>query len=180
MAIVDVLRGMIMNRVTYAVLLLSFLLPAAAPAYEPQGPPPLTSQVVDAETGRPIEGAVVLAYWTKCYPSFGGWAGCEFSDAEETVTGPDGRYSIRKRLTYEIPLIIQVNGPNFVFYKAGYGLPQRRLQGDTEVIALPPLKTREERLKALGRIHSPSVVPQEYTRRLDEGIQKERAYLGLK
>jgi hypothetical protein len=58
---------------------------------------PLTSQVVDAETGEPVEGALVLALSSRCFASPGGWAGCKFHDAEETMTGPDGRYAIRSR-----------------------------------------------------------------------------------
>jgi hypothetical protein len=68
-----------MVRVLGIAVLLLGLTPLMAAAWEPTGPPPLATQVVDAETGQPIEGAVVLAYWTKCYPSFGGWAGCRSS-----------------------------------------------------------------------------------------------------
>lgn len=153
------------------------LLAISASAYEPTGLPPLTSQVVDAETGQPLEGAVVLAYWEKCYATFAGWAGCEFYDAEETVTGPDGRYHIRSRFTYTIPLIMRVSFTELVIFKPGYGHWQRRLSGGSEVMALPPLKTREERLEAL--VSDPGLVPAEYQKRLLEAIRRERAYLGL-
>lgn len=179
MATLDVLRIPIparLHRVSVIALPL-LLLAASAPAYEPTGPPPLTSQVVDAETGQPLEGAVVLVYWTRCWPSPGGWAGCTFYDAEETVTGPDGRYRIRSRFTYTIPLITQVRFAELVIFKPGYGPFQWRLSGDTEVMALPPLKTREERLEKL--VTSPGFVPAEYQKRLLEAIRRERAYLGL-
>ena len=103
----------------------------------------------------------------------------EFSDAEETVTGPDGRYSLRKHFAWEIPLVIQVNGPTFTFFKGGYGLLQRRLSGDTEVMALLPAKTREERLRALRRTGDPGEVPLKYKQRLQEVIREERRFLGV-
>ena len=36
---------------------------------------PWNARVVDAETGQPLEGVVVLAYWIKYTSSWGGWAG---------------------------------------------------------------------------------------------------------
>jgi hypothetical protein len=164
------------------LLLVLFLAPTATFAWDlgPDRPPPLATQVVDAETGEPIEGAVVLAYWTKCYASLGGWAGCKFSDAEETVTGPDGRYAITRRWTYEIPLIIQVNGPHLVIFKAGYGGWQRRQSGETEVMALPPVRTREERELAYYRTDNPGVVPREYRQHLQRALDQEARHLGYR
>ena len=75
---------------------------------------------------------MVLACRERCYASPGGWAGCKFYDAEETVTGPDGRYYIASRFTYTIPLITRVKLDALVIFKPGYGLWQRRPSGDTE------------------------------------------------
>ena len=120
----------------------------------------------------------MLVYWTRCWPSPGGWAGCTFYDAEETVTGRDGRYRIRSRFTYTIPLITRVAFAQLVIFKPGYGPFQRRLSGDTEVMALPRLKTRAERLEGLHQLYRP-LIPPEYMKRLDEAIDQERKYLGL-
>ena len=54
MATLDVLRMTMHARLhRFAVVMLPLLLlaPSAPQPYEPTGPPPLTSQVVDAETG---------------------------------------------------------------------------------------------------------------------------------
>jgi hypothetical protein len=118
---------------------------------------------------------VVLAYWDRCYASFGGWAGCTFYDAEETVTGRDGRYQIRPRFTYTIPLITRVHFTQLVIFKPGYGGWQRRRSGDEEVMALPPLKTREERVEALHQLYLPDDVPPDLMRRLQEAVDRERA-----
>jgi hypothetical protein len=79
-----------------------------------------------------------------------------------------------------LPLVIQVNGPNLVIFKPGYGRWQRRLSGEVEVMALPPARTRDERLKAMSRASYPAIIPQKYTIRMDEAVQQERVYLGLK
>ncbi len=56
---------------------------------------PIDSQVVDANTGKPIEGAVVVAYWELHPGSLGGDAlPCGAANVEEAVTGQDGRFHI--------------------------------------------------------------------------------------
>src|SRR3990170_3762971 len=49
---------------------------------------PWKAQIVDAETGRPLEGVVVLAVWIRYTASVGGWAGAKYYASEEVVTGP--------------------------------------------------------------------------------------------
>lgn len=139
-------------------------------------------QAVDAATGQPLEGVVVLAYWMRYTASFGGWAGGEFVDAEEVVTGPDGRFVIQPRWTYTIPGVTKVTGPEIVIFKPGYGQWRVRSEkGEEAVIELPPLKTREERLKAYQNFPWwDSRVPVDRTKRMREALDAERAYLGLR
>ena len=142
--------------------------------------PPLKGQVVDAETGKPLKGVVVLAYWTKYTASPGGWAGGGFSDSEEVVTGPDGRFVIRPRPTYTIPGVTKVSY-DVVIFKPGYGEWRIRSdKGDEAVIALPPLKTREERLKFYDSLRWSGLIPLERTKSLREAEDVERAYLGFR
>lgn len=49
---------------------------------------PFSGKIVDADAKEPIEGVVVLAEWWKV-PFFGGSV---FLDAQETVTGRDGKF----------------------------------------------------------------------------------------
>jgi hypothetical protein len=172
---VDVLKIAVRARkhtLAFFAVLLVFGGPSAASA-----DPPLTSQVVDAETGEPIGGAVVLAYWDRCYASPGGWAGCKFHDAEEVVTGPDGRYAIQSRYTYTVPLLMRVDFVAVLIYKPGYECAERRSLDTAELVALRPVKTGKERLRASGC--DPGLVPSEYQKRMLEAIRRERAYLGL-
>ncbi len=179
MAIMDVLKKpgrTRLARLGRLLVIALLIVPATACATNSHWPP-LTSQVVDAETGQPLEGAVVLAYWMRYEATLAGWGGGGFYDAEETVTGPDGRYSIRPRFTYTIPGVTEVRGPELVIFKSGYGPWQRRPSGDTELMALPPAKTPAERLEALRATNDPGDVPPAYKRLLQEAIRQEREYL---
>lgn len=157
---------------------------------------PWRGQIVDAETGRPLEGVVVLAYWLTYTASPGGWAGAEFYDSEEVVTGPDGRFVIQARATVSLVPWKKISR-YFVIFKPGYGQwrfqgeptwPQdnyqiaalvkqawEKFEGEGVVFELPPLKTREERLKFPEPYPGP-FVPAERTKKLEEALQKERAY----
>lgn len=163
---------------------------------------PWKAQVVDAETGQPLEGVVVLAVWYKRYTSPGGWAGGGYYASEEVGTGPDGRFVIQARATWTLSPFSIIEGPEFMIFKPGYGqwrfpgsqnwpqdLYQRdvlvkqawqQFTGEGAVIELPPLKTREERLKFLSHIYWPPDAPMEKTRRIREAEESERAYLGLR
>jgi hypothetical protein len=58
---------------------------------------------VDKETGKPLEGAVVLARWEKRYTSFvGEMGGNEYYASEESVTDEEGRFVIRARQTWTL------------------------------------------------------------------------------
>ena len=164
---------------------------------------PWKAQVVDAETGRSLEGVVILFYWIKYTSSWGGWAGGEFYDAEEVVTGPDGRFVIPARSTWAL-LPWKKISREIVIFKPGHGqwrfqgydewrklsleeqdarlqAAWKQLEGDGVVIELPPLKTREERLKfyqSPGR--TPSLVPSARMKRFLEAEEAERKYLGFR
>ena len=73
----------------------------------------MTGTVVDAETGAPIEGAVILVEWTvtKGVP---GMTVTERYRVVETITDKDGKATISGVLNP------QVNPPVIVIYKAGY------------------------------------------------------------
>jgi hypothetical protein len=184
-----------------ATVLLSWLvallvaLPGATDRADAAGP--WRAVIVDAETGKPVDGVVVLAYWMKYTGGPGGW-GAAYYAADETVTGVDGHFEIPARITFTwVPFFTQIRGPEFKIFKPGYGRwdirapeqpagrqrkpPSDLLAQDGAVIALPPLKTREERLTFT--INSspwpPSDVPFADAPRLYEALRRERAYLGL-
>lgn len=166
---------------------------------------PWKAQVVDAETGKPLEGVVVLAVWYRRYTSPGGWAGGGYYDSEEVVTGPDGKFVIHAKSTWTLlPFLTTIKGPEFYIFKPGYG--QWRFQGSDRwpkdlyeqqamvekaweqftgggvIIEMPPLKTREERRKFYqgSFLGPPSDVPGNRMKQWKEAEDVERAYLGFR
>jgi hypothetical protein len=73
----------------------------------------ITGVVVDAETGKPVEGAAVLVEWTitKGLP---GLSHTESYQVYETNTDNNGKYTIPRIIN---PL---VHSPNITIYKKGY------------------------------------------------------------
>lgn len=74
---------------------------------------PVTGRVVDAATGQPIAGAVVLGVWTKA----GGLPGLPVTklvDVRETETDGAGRFVLER------PDTIVINEESVTVYKFGY------------------------------------------------------------
>ena len=74
---------------------------------------PIEGTVVDAETGKPIEGAVVLAEWTITKGI--GLTATESYMIVETVTDRNGKFKINAYVLNPF-----VNKPRLTLYKAGY------------------------------------------------------------
>ncbi len=148
---------------------------------------PYYGKVVDAETNKPLEGAVVLAdYITWLHASPGG-PGAYFLDAQETVTDKNGEFRIPSLNAFAFrPLSRFEPNPYFTIFKPRYECyrgstkfkPNYSLPEDKYVtIELRELKTREERLKHTGCY--PDSVPLKRMRRLIEQYNIERVDLGL-
>ena len=92
---------------------------------------PWRAQVVDAETGQPLEGVVVLAWWSKSV-SLLAHGGTKYVTSQEVVTGPDGRFEIDSEWlgVSLIPFFTAVYGPSWKVFKPGYG--QWQFQGYDE------------------------------------------------
>lgn len=71
----------------------------------------MTGTVVDAETGKPIEGAVVLAEWTKTKGI--GLTSTESYKVVEVVTDKDGKFSVSGVSAFFVT-------PHLTIYKKGY------------------------------------------------------------
>jgi len=160
---------------------------------------PWRAQIVDAETGQPIEGVIVLAVWDKrtfAWPH----PDRHYHDSEEVVSDKDGRVVISARLvTSRHPFEVYI-GPRLTIFKAGYrgwrfqGTPpspgedleaaRRRSEENRErfshggvVIVMEPAKNRDERKAALDRIIPVEIPPNQYQRLL-AAYDKERVNLG--
>jgi len=161
---------------------------------------PWHGQVIDAETGKPLEGVVVLATWWKHFASVGGWSNGKLYDSEEVVTDAEGRFAIKSRwLINWFPLLSEIRGPQLYVFKPGYG--KWRFQGEEEwlkleigergarkeealrefehgtvIIELPPLKT-EERLGTID-IDPYGRIPDSKMPRFLEALDQERVLRG--
>ncbi|TAL24111.1 MAG: carboxypeptidase regulatory-like domain-containing protein, partial [Nitrospirae bacterium] len=94
-------------RIKYICLAMAVLFLAAC------GYKPITGTVVDAETGKPIEGAVVLVEWTKA-EGVPGLTSTKSFKVIEKLTDKDGK------VTIEGISDISVDPPDLTVYKKGY------------------------------------------------------------
>ncbi len=102
----------------FALLLLGPPVVASASQTEVRGP--FRGRIVDRETGRPIEGAVVLAVWeTRAFSPLG-HGGQAFHDSREAVSGADGHFEIPQLPTPLATLDLQP--PMLFFFAPGYVL----------------------------------------------------------
>ena len=184
--------------------LLATVLGLAVPAVS-DAAGPWHAQVVDAETGQPLEGVAVIAVWNRRLIGHGlvpvwptGWVG-----ADETVTDAEGRFALPRR--YFAPaLVTHVPEPELGLFKAGYGGwrfrdPATSLTDRDAVIDMRPLPTPEERWKYLAgawsreeraqirvgwqRAEAPANwidLPYQEARGYETAINTERAALGLR
>lgn len=73
-------------------------------------------KVIDADTGDPIEGVVVLAVWNKIYPNAAGHT-TKFYDAREAVTDKNGEFEIPG---IGLKILSLLDDPSVTIFKAGY------------------------------------------------------------
>lgn len=128
---------------------------------------PYKGKVVDAETAKPIEGAVVfMRFFTEGQLSPGGPV-YKFADAIEVLTDANGDFFIspHRISLFRVPHLWSRHGLVTIF-KPGYGAypshPQSAPffdagslpENEYVTVKLPKLKTREERIDNLGYAHA--------------------------
>jgi hypothetical protein len=151
--------------------------------------------VIDAETKQPLEGAVVLAVWKRESPGLVQRAS-GFLDAEEVLTDRNGRFVVGKHPPVTLIPGTWVDGPYLTIFYSGYGFYPRyhvsppipafggidtileMMEKEEVVFQLPPLKTREERLKVQRGVIS-SDAPAAKMPNLIRLLNLERERLGL-
>jgi len=151
---------------------------------------PYMGTVVDADTGEPIEGAVVVAvYSTESY-SVGGSVG-HYLDAQEVMTEKNGEFRIPSLTSFTFrPLQTFRPWARMWIYKpgyAGYGCTywHEKIEpkewpippNKHETFKLPKLETKEERKKYLSCF--PGLVPRAKYIKLLQLINDENLYLGF-
>ncbi|MBI4822833.1 MAG: hypothetical protein HY805_01190 [Nitrospirae bacterium] len=129
-----------------------------------------SGRVIDADTKKPIEGAVVVAVWLEERATIAG-PSSRLKDVKETLTGKDGAWVIKgpkgRRMGNIKAIVSFLTGthftkpPEFIIFKPGYcswpaafGIDACKEKmkysdiGEGGVVELPRLTEREDRLKA--------------------------------
>ena len=109
---------------------------------------PWRAQIVDAETGQPLEGVVVLARWDE---KTAGWPHPDrrFHDVDEMLSDTDGRIVIPARDLSRNNRLRAIVGPDIAMFKAGYGRWRFRADPAAARGALGARAPREARVAAL-------------------------------
>lgn len=153
---------------------------------------PYYGRVVDAQTGAPLSGAVVVTVWTRrvVYPFH---AHSVFHDGCEVLTDANGAFIVDARVI-EANQSRGLEPPTFVVFFPGHsvhGVPGRSItsgipfiRGDSQgfhnvIVGLVKLTTRQERLAAISAVR-PVEMPTSRMRNLTRLVNLERAALGLR
>ncbi|MGI6385560.1 MAG: hypothetical protein ACOX2W_00220 [Desulfomonilia bacterium] len=119
------------------------LIPAILLGFDFPGYATYHGKVIDADTLKPIEGAIVYAIWIKCRPGIGSRS-CGPGKVKEVLTDADGEWKItgpkgkdpgyiRSIIGYLVPWI---EFPLIGYYKAGYyPYRSRYISGDFSAFA---------------------------------------------
>jgi hypothetical protein len=188
-----------------ALSVLVFSLVAACVAAElAEADGPWRAQVIDADTGTPLPGVVVLALWRKKSPGLI-HPDDRFFDVDETITDTNGQFTIPARDTTTQFPGTRIVGPDIRMFKGGYGqwrfretateypllrdaiVAQQLSKEQWEkfvaggvVIQLPQLTTREIRRRALEQLSGPfREIPAERIPLWIDAYSRERVSLGL-
>jgi hypothetical protein len=183
-----------------AVLVWGVVVHTAWASYH-DGPGPWTAQIVDAETGQPLEGVIIVAFWVKLTPGPIHY-GQQFYSATEVVSDPRGQVRVPALQPQPGDEQAPIKGPEVFMFRAGYGhwrfqgsdqwllrdsfvrdelnrQAWERFRGAGVVIELRRVKTREERLTILDSVPTPTRIPPERVPLLMEAKNRESVSLGL-
>jgi hypothetical protein len=192
-----------MTRSALVVLVwLSILLLAPGAYRRAEAAGPWQAQVVSAETKQPLEGVVVLAWWTRHVRSLGGPSE-EYRDSQEVLTDTDGRFRIDSRWFFSLNPLVFFRGPFFAMFKSGYGdfgwpgyagsetWPKEKraalqtaaqlLQREGIVLEMPAQVSAEQRKEYLKHIEIQVLtVPLDKRPLLQKAVVEERRALGYR
>jgi hypothetical protein len=149
--------------------------------------PPYYGKVIDAETGDPIAGVVVLAEWYR-RPNIFGSMHSTFYDAREVVTDVNGDY-VMPSMGFRLLSTLEL--PRFLFFKAGYEYigpyswlsftegpilsSKIKWEGEKAIIPLRKLTLEERKKRQTGPITGG---PDHKQRLLIRELNKEQLELG--
>lgn len=105
-----------MKYFTFSLFLMCFMVLTSGCCYPVRYDGPYKGKVVDAETGQPIEGVVILGAWYKEIATAAGGVS-SFYDAAETVSDRNGEFEIRG---LGLKILTNIGPMHVLIFKSGY------------------------------------------------------------
>lgn len=164
-----------------------FFICTAGCAYPIRYDGPYEGRVIDADTGKAIEGVVVLGVWYKEEPTVAG-AVSSYYDARETLTDKNGEFKIPGM---GLKILSNLALMNFLIFKAGYKYesgPWESLkegfiykdtikwEGKKPIIPLKKLTMEERKKRHTGKA---DIVPDAKQKLLIRELNKEYKEIGI-
>jgi hypothetical protein len=176
-----------MNKLIITFFAVIIFLPGCVYAARVDGP--YEGKVIDADTGEPVEGVVILGVWYTSQFSPAG-ATHNYYDARETVTDKNGEFSIPGM---GLRVLSNLEPMDFLIFKSGYeyigigpweSLKKAKFlkekikwEGDKAIIPLRKLTVAERRKQ--GSPDFPSEITEGKMKWMLEEINKDRLERGL-
>lgn len=151
---------------------------------------PYEGKVVDADSGEPIEGVVVLGEWSNEHISPGG-AVHSFHDAQETITDKNGEFRIEGM---GLDILSNVTPMDILIFKAGYEylaspweslkksrylIEKRKIKWIENMAIIPLRKLTMEERKKQGSPDFSALIPGVKMKAMLQEINKDRLERGL-
>ena len=115
--------------IIFGILLICAILPTSTMGFNFPGYVTMRGKIIDADTLKPIEGAVVWAMWDKCWTGVGAGHLCDEYKTKEVLTDAEGEWSISGPAGTSDPSIARmiisfvfdwIKPPRLGYYKPGY------------------------------------------------------------
>jgi hypothetical protein len=145
-----------MGKIFLIIIVISLVLLTNSSCYAANIDGPYKGRVIDAETGKPVEGVVVLGVWYTETPTVAG-AISHYYDAMETVTDKNGEFYISGKgfvvMTYMNVLVFKAGYEYFdslwvSLKRSQYLIEKKKIKWEGEKAIIPLKKlTMEERRK---------------------------------
>ena len=148
---------------------------------------PWRGKVIETETKKPIEGAVVVAVWYSETTLNPAGSSSVPMNVVETETNAKGEFYFSSKYFLDVPILRQVTGPDFLVYKPGYDVFQISYvskehplyKNELAIIERQKLEKKEDRLKAYDWAGSFGLRFRESTPKLNKLRNSERKFLGF-
>lgn len=169
------------------LLIIIFYLASLSSCYAARVDGPYEGKIIDAETGQPIEGVVILGTWYTVTITPGGGVH-NFYDAQETVTDKNGDFRIKG---LGLKILSNIEPMDALIFKAGYeydsgswrsfkeGTISKKYKWDGNKVIIPLKKLTMEERKKQGSPDFSSQIPGGKMKLMLEEINKERSERGL-